>query len=226
MSFFDFADSDVGTDPFYLELCSMAGELKLRAALRKSLATDLELPVGHTYLFVYRDEEAWRIPAFLTVMKTIESCGWHSSLERLRGDLLGYSDKEITDWLEDFSLGDVNWLGQTTYFMLSEKQATNVRLLGCRSLDPKLIRRPVTVFHSRWHSALRPDAWQSIPSGSELARASLDRAFFGQVFSNRDHRDPTVEIYVSAIARDRGVALNAALRSDFQFFGPNGWSES
>ena len=72
MSFFEFSGSEVGTDSLYLELCSIAAELKLRTALQKSLATEIELPVGHTYLFIYRDEEAWRIPAFLTVMKAID----------------------------------------------------------------------------------------------------------------------------------------------------------
>jgi hypothetical protein len=225
MSFFEFSDSEVGTDSLYLELCSIAAELKLRTALRKRLTTEIELPGGHTYLFIYRDEEAWRIPAFLTVMKTIETCGWHSSLDRLRADLLGYSASEISAWVEDFSLGDVNFLGQTTYFVLSNKQAANVRLLGCHSLDPKLMVRPITVFHSRWHSALRPDAWRSVSSGRELARASLDRAFFAELFPKRDYRDPTIEIYVATMDRHRGGALNEALRSDFQFFGPNGWSK-
>jgi len=53
------------------------------------------------FLFYATPEEAWRIKSYILLQKTHVKCGWNDCLERIEGSLLGYSDAQNDEWLEN-----------------------------------------------------------------------------------------------------------------------------
>jgi hypothetical protein len=220
MSFFAFPDADMNTDELYLEIARTASKLNLLTIRRKDLDPEYEGPIPHTYLFVIRDEqEAWRVPAFLFAMKV----GWSGAIDELISRLLGYTDREIQRWREDRNRFHVNSKGLTVLFLMSSVQAASVRMLGGRAIDPKVIVSPITAFYNLYGKVLRSGASNLIPIDCRLLRASVDHGFVQTLFPVALIEDPMIEVAVCKISEGQGTDLNAALRSNFQFLGPDGW---
>lgn len=220
MSFFAFPDAEIDSDELYLEVSNNASKLNLLTIRKKALDPDYEGPIPHTYLFVIRDEgEAWRIPALLLAMKV----GRSGAIDELTGRLLGYADEEAQRWREDRSRFHVNWKGSTVLFLMSSMQAASVRALAGRAIDPRAIVSPLTAFYSLRGNVIRRDASNRVPLNHELVRASLDQTFVQILFPSELIEDPTVELAVCNISQSQGASLNSALRSNFQFLGPDGW---
>ncbi len=227
MSVFAFPNTSLGTDPFYDELCKMASQFHISIALRERFVSGLEPNLRTSYLFVFRDDEAWRVPAFLLFKRIYDNYGWSDAAEHLEGSLLGYTEEEISLWLAARWNSRVDWAGKTLFLLANSAQGDNVRMLGGRSIDPGMITTPLAVFHSRWRKPIRADALSRIPAQHELMRVSVKEDFFGEVFkvSLRAALDSDVfvDVMVSNIPPERAAALNSALQSNFQFFTSEGW---
>jgi hypothetical protein len=224
MSYFSFADADMATEALYLEVCNIASNLGLLTIRRSNVAPEWEGPIPHTYLFILRnEEEAWRIPAFLFALKVAFECGWSDVFEKVIGGLLGYSEEEVRRWLEDIARFHVKSAAATILFLMSSTQAATVRMLGGRCVDPKTLISPVTAFYNIHGKVVRRGASSLLPPDHELLRASVDHDFFHELFPANLIADPAVELAVRPIDKSRGTALNSALRSNFQFLGPDGW---
>ena len=220
MSFFAFPDMDMRTDELYVELSRIASKLNLLTIQRKGLDPEYEGPIPHTYLFIIRDEaEAWRVPAFLFAMKV----GWIGAIDELISRLLGYTDQELQRWREDRNKFHVNSKGATVLFLMSSMQAANIRMLGGRAIDPKVIASPITAFYSLYGKVIRSGASNLIPTDCRLLRASVDHAFVQTLFPVELIEDPAIEVAVCQVTEGQGTALNSALRSNFQFLGSDGW---
>jgi len=222
MSVFLFPNSLIGTDSFYNELCKMASDLNISTTLREKLDLESESNLLMSYLFIFRDNESWRIPAYLAVKRVCEYYGWSDAAEHLESSLLGYTDEEISSWLRIHSSSRASWTGKTFFFLMPSIQADNVRLLGKRSISPSVITEPLRVFFSRNRNPMRVDAYSRIPSQHELMRVSVREKFFRDVFGSPS-ASTDGDVVVSTITRDTAAALNSALDSSFQFFGPDGW---
>ena len=220
MSFFAFPDAGMATDELYLEVSNTASKLNLLTIQRRGLGPEYEGPIPHTYLFVIRDEEeAWRIPAFLFAM----TVGWNGTIDELISRLLGYSDEEVQRWREDRKRFHINWKGSTVLFLMSSMQAANVRTLAGRAIDPSAIVSPITAFYNLHGKVIRGGASNLVPIDHELLRASVDQAFVRTLFPTELIEDPTIEFAICKISEGQSTALNSALRSNFQFLGPDGW---
>lgn len=53
------------------------------------------------YVLFARSSEAWRIPAMRLLKESFAKspCRWNEALERIEGALLGYTDEEVTAWI-------------------------------------------------------------------------------------------------------------------------------
>ena len=65
---------------------------------------------------------------------------------------------------------------------MSLMQAENIRMLGGRAIDPKVIVSPITAFLNLHGKVLRSDASSLIPVDCRLLRASLDHDFVQTLF--------------------------------------------
>ena len=220
MSFFAFPDADMRTSELYLEVSRVASKLNLLTLQRKALDPEYEGPIPHTYLFVIREEaEAWRVPAFLFAMKV----GWKGAIDALISRLLGYTDQELRRWREDRNRFHVNSKGATVLFLMSAMQAANIRMLGGRAIEPKVIVSPITAFYSLYGKVIRSGASNLLPADCRLLRASVDHAFVQTLFPVELIEDPAIEVAVCQVGEGQGTALNSALRSNFQLLGSHGW---
>jgi hypothetical protein len=187
---------------------------------RKGLDPESEGLIPHTYVFIIRDaEEAWRVPAFLFAMKV----GWSDAVDELISQLLGYTDQEVQWWREDRNRFHVDSKGATVLFLMSSIQAASIRMLGGRAIDPKVIVSPITAFYSLYGKVVRNDASNLIPIDCRLLRASVDHDFVQTLFPTALIEDPAIDVAVCSIGEEQATALNSALQSNFQFWGPAGW---
>ena len=223
MSVFAFPTTSVETDPFYDELCRMASNLNISTSLEERTVSGLESNLQTSYLFAFRADQAWRIPAYLLLKRIYEDYGWSDAAEHLEGSLLGYSEQEIISWLRARSNSRVGWTGKTLFLLVNSAQGDNVRMLGRRSIDPAMVKAPLATFFSRWPKPIRTDALDRVPDQHELMRASVREDFFRDIFEVGLGGERTDDVIVSSIPPARVAALNASLQSNFQFFTSKGW---
>ena len=58
------------------------------------------------YVLFAQSAEAWRLPAMRLLKESFRKsgCRWNEALERIEGTLLGYTDDEITAWINHQTL--------------------------------------------------------------------------------------------------------------------------
>lgn len=217
-----FPSAAIDTHPFYGELREIASELNLSIVINDKVDVDQDPNLATTYIFVTKSTEYWRIPAYLAFKRVFEQYGWSDSAEHFESLLLGYTDDDITTWLNAHSASRIGWSGVTFNLLLSDLQASNVRKLGKRSIDPSVVEQPIQIFFNRKHHIVRKDADKLLVGECALARVSVCEPFFRELFGRQiilNSSDVVTSLLTPTVVTD----LNLALESNFQFFEEGTW---
>lgn len=197
----------------------------LTAIARRLGLTLVQVPVLHgdprTHLvrvFVLKNDQLWRVPAYLALWEECPHAGWSDGLERFDSHLRGYTPEDITQWMAHLDASGQSFIGRTVYLVLSSDQARSFGRLSDRCLDPDAITSPVPVFHSKWHRKIRPDAWAQLAPDTVLARAVVCRNYFREIFARSQEDLPA-----ASLGRDDIPCFNWALKSEIQPLQEAGW---
>jgi len=78
----------------------------------------------------------WRVGAFLSLMGASDKApGWSDLAEVLFSTLLGYSDKDIDEWMARTRNRQSGWGGETIYFVLGKSRLPDLERVGYRCLS-------------------------------------------------------------------------------------------
>jgi len=172
---------------------------------------------GEWSRFYALKEEAWRIPAFMLLRKVRGKHGWSDALERLEGSLLGYTDEQNDEWLENRHQRHAGWNCVTLYALTTSEVLDEISELGKRAF-PKGSLPNLRLFTA-----------EQVPDRAVLEQAGLFSAdsycklirFGVQWYFLKDclERVPTKGIArASARSGVEAKDLNKALRTDIQVF--------
>lgn len=222
LSLFPFPSSSMETHPFYHDLRQIALELDLSVVIIQ-VDEDNPDPRGRSsYVFLTRPTELWRASAYCAFREVFENYGWSDAAQHFESMLLGYSEEDISRWLRAFARWQIDWKGRTIYFLLSSSDADGVRALAKRCIDPKMIAQPIPVFCSYHQNPMRTDAESLLSEGCVLARVSVRRPFFGELFGRQTPPSES-DVITSLLTADLAAKMNSALESNFQFLEAGEW---
>jgi hypothetical protein len=222
LSFIQFPSLSLGTHPFYPELRQIAFELDLYIVTKSANETEPDPRLRVANVFLTRPMELWRIPAFSSFKKVFEEYDWNDAAEHFESVLLGYSEEDISKWLETRARSQISWRGRTFYLLLSSTDADGVRALAKRCLDPRLITQPILAFFNRQQNPMRTDADGLVSSGCVLARVSVRQSFFRDLFG-RPTAQSDSDVSTALLTPETAAKMNSALESNFQFLEAGTW---
>jgi len=177
--------------------------------------------IGACQMFVYRNEESWRLPA-LGALRSISRHGhkWSEALEALESNLLGYSEEQTAEWLRHFSKYNVGWAGTTVYLIMPRAQRENLRRFGDRCIDPS---RPqeITLFCGQVGTAVTTDSVELLNRDLAIGRLAIGGAAFKGVLGEFLHED---QILVRRdLDEDVSIVLNQGICSRIEFLENDIW---
>ncbi|CQR44917.1 hypothetical protein THICB3560282 [Thiomonas sp. CB3] len=94
-SLIDFSDNYSKKEKLFDHYVSKGVFLKSAAVINKGEVGDIR------FILYANPDEAWRMKSYILLQKTHVKCGWNDCLERMEGALLGYSDAQNDEWLEN-----------------------------------------------------------------------------------------------------------------------------
>jgi len=218
MSVFSISEEMVGKE-LHCSLLKRSGELGVLAALHKGASSVDDRESAELFLFFVSCQEAWRIPAYLSMKTAFGNHGWSDGAEFLEGTLLGYSDGQMTSWINAKRRKRIGWLGLTCYFLMSRAQRAKLQILADRCIDPSSMTENVEVFYSTDNLTPKANIQELLPETTHLCRASIKYDFFKKLFARDIYPARKVDFFVSVINADNALELNKSLQSNFQFFG-------
>jgi hypothetical protein len=222
LSFFQFPSLSVENHPFYAELRQIAFELNLYVVVTPVNEADQDPRLRVANVFLTKPTEFWRIPAFSAFKTVFEDYEWNDAAEHFESKLLGYSEEDISKWLQDRARSQISWRGRTFYLLLSSTDADGVRALSKRCIDPRLIAESILVFFNRQQSPMRADADCLISEGCVLARVSVRQPFFRDLFG-RQTTPSDIDIITALLTPEAAAKMNSALESNLQFLEAGTW---
>ena len=222
LSFFLFPSSSVESHPFYMELRQIAFALNLSIVINPVNETDPDPRRRVANVFLTRPMELWRVPAYSAFKSVFQNYDWSDAAEHFESVLLGYSDEDISKWLNAHASSQISWKGSTVYLLLSSTQASGVRTLSKRCVDPSLILEPIRVFFDRERNPVRKNAADFLPDKYVLARVSVHHSFFREFFG-RQTLPSESDVITSLLTAELAPKMNSALESNFQFFEAGVW---
>jgi len=222
MSAFLFQSASIDSHPLYNELHQIASGLNLSIVISNKLDLEQGGGLGMAYVFVTTHSEQWRVPAYISFQKVFDHYGWSDAAEHLESLLLGYSDEEAGKWLAAHSAARIGWTGKTFYLFLSSTQATSVRALGMRCIDPATTVDPVQIFFNRKLNPIRRGIDSVISGEGTLARVSVREPVFRELFG-RQTMPGDSDVITALLTPEKVVKLNPALESNFQFLESGIW---
>lgn len=205
----------IGSD-LYLELLNRSSELNVLAAFQRSAAA---LTPDQGYLFFVSKEELWRIPAYQALKRAFRDCDWSDGAEFLEGSLLGYSEAQMTAWIDAKRRARLGWSGLTCYLLMSVAQRSAVGRLANRCIDPLSVKEDIKIFYNTNNPPLKTNAKEFLPGETHLCRASIGFSFFKKLFARDIGSGQHVPFFVSAINPENAHEFNEALLSSLQFWG-------
>jgi hypothetical protein len=215
MSMFSITEDMIGND-FYIKLLQKSSNMGVMAAIHKRIDDG---KLNDVFLFFVTREESWRIPAFLLMQRAYRDFVWSDGAEFLEGSLLGYSESQMTSWINAKKRKRIGWLGLTCYFLVSHAQRNEINKLANRCIDPSSIREDIEVFFNTDNMPLKEIAHELLPKGMNICRASINFGFFKRLFARDMNLGRKVGFFVSALNSGNANDLNESLESNFQFFG-------
>lgn len=222
MSAFLFQSASIDSHPLYNELHQIASELNLSIIISNKLDLEQGSGLGMAYVFVTAHSEQWRVPAYISVQQIFDRYGWSNAAEHLESLLLGYSDKDVEEWLAAHFAARIGWTGKTFYLFLSSAQAASVRALGMHCIDPTTIVNPVQIFFNRKLNPIGRGIESIVSEEITLARVSVREPVFRELFG-RQTMPNAPDVITGLLTPEMVVKLNSALESNFQFLENGSW---
>jgi hypothetical protein len=195
MSVFSISEDMMGTE-LYVQLLKKSNDMGVMAAIHKRIDGINCKSSDDTFLFFVSREESWRIPAYLSLKRAFIEYDWSDGAEFLEGTLLGYSESQMTSWIDAKKRKRIGWLGLTCYFLVS-----------------------IEVFYNTDNLPPKENAHELLPDGMNLCRASIKNSFFRKLFAQDMSSGGNVSFFVSTINSGNANGLNESLQSNFQFLG-------
>jgi hypothetical protein len=205
-------------DQLLLQAIRRALDAGILTAIHRGLGETSNECLGERYLFFVSREEAWRIPAYLSMKRAFSHGPWSDGAEFLESTLLGYSEQQTTSWIDEKGKKRVGWLGPTCYFLLPERHYIAAKKLAGRCIDPNAFGDDIEVFLSTDNLIPKKKVHELLPKGTYLCRASVEFHFFKRLFAYDIATGAKVDFFVSTITPANVNDLNTSLRSNFQFF--------
>lgn len=170
--------------------------------------------------------ESWRTHAFAATRRVLRAperlkLGWCDGLAYLENWLLGYSEDQRTRWLEFEREQRHGWRGRTLYMLIGDDQLALLEPFARRCFARESQTVSMTAFYHREGWFLKKDAARRLPPRVRVARASVKRVFFREVFGGLDLSEQPV--VVAAPMEAPPSRVNHALESSIQVFGAEGW---
>jgi hypothetical protein len=218
MSVFSISEDMMGTE-LYVQLLKKSNDMGVMAAIHKRIDGINCKSSDDTFLFFVSREESWRIPAYLSLKRAFIEYDWSDGAEFLEGTLLGYSESQMTSWIDAKKRKRIGWLGLTCYFLVSEAQRNAMKKLANRCIDPSSIEDDIEVFYNTDNLPPKENAHELLPDGMNLCRASIKNSFFRKLFAQDMSSGGNVSFFVSTINSGNANGLNESLQSNFQFLG-------
>jgi hypothetical protein len=215
MSMFSITEEMIGSD-FYIKLLQKSSNMGVMAAIHKRIDDSKSNDV---FLFFVTREESWRIPAFISMQRAYRDYVWSDGAEFLEGSLLGYSESQMSDWINAKKRKRIGWLGLTCYFLVSHAQRNEINRLANRCIDPSSITEDIEVFFNTDNMPPKENARELLPEGMNICRASINFGFFKRLFARDMNLGRKVSFFVSALNSGNANDLNESLESNFQFLG-------
>lgn len=218
MSVFSISEDLIGDD-IYIKLLKEASSMGLMTAIHKRIDGSIVKGVSEVILFFVSREESWRVPAYLSMKRAFSEYDWSDGAEFLESILLGFSETQAQSWINAHRRKRIGWLGPTCYFLMGDAQRDAISRLANRCVDPSSIAEDIEVFYNTSNTAPKENAYELLPSGTNLCRASVKFEFFNRLFARDIRSGKEMRFFVSSITAGNATDLNEALQSNFQFLG-------
>ena len=135
-----------------------------------------KVAIGTRLRLFARKEEAWRIPAYLLLMKVREGQPWNDVLELYVTSLLGYSDAESRAWIKHIHEIHGAWGAIPGYIALAATEGNKLKALGFRAL-PIDLQGPLVLILSSDRPSRNLFVSQGIPNPDLLVKLPLNSKY-------------------------------------------------
>jgi hypothetical protein len=116
MSVFTLAESDIGGQR-YKEIVTPALDLGLSVSHYIETFGSSDRAIKELRIFIFSPEQSWKIPAYLATRKIMSNgYAWSDGAEYLESYLLGYSEGQISEWMERFKNRRASWKGTLSIY--------------------------------------------------------------------------------------------------------------
>lgn len=168
----------------FLKLAKDLGLMVISEPVETESSGDEEIRL----MFVVREEERWRVPAFMALVRMRRHHEWSDGAEFLASSLLGYSESEIDEWIRFQRHRSCGWSGLTCYVLMKNAVWSEIEASGHGSLPLAGRGEYISLFYPRGFHVIRLDADVVCDArGLVLARFAMRRdalALFGRSSSS------------------------------------------
>lgn len=139
-------------------------------------------------LFVLHPDQAWRVPAFRAVLRTLSEphIEWSDGLEYLTNYLLGYSDEQRAAWMSHIRTKRLGWRGRTFFAIVTDFELQRLAFSGMRSFEQGASFEEIVPFFHRGKMVLKSNSATLIPDGAHICRIAVQREMFVEIFGDPD----------------------------------------
>jgi hypothetical protein len=174
------------------------------------------------YVFASKEEQLWRIPAFVSVVLANSENQWCDAAECFMSSILGYNEEQIQTWISKYHRRSIAWSGPTIYLLVTESQSGAILSSGASFFPSSVDLTGVAVLYPLHWQILRRDAYRQLPPGTVLIRLSVKEGMIGRIFENAT-KTKDYGYYQTTLAREVAETMNQNIRSKIERLTESGW---